>query len=435
MDNNGHNGTSCCALEDVLITSELRYRPAPKDFANENRALSTLAKALAESPGSIQSKLVDLVMQLCQADSAGISLLEAGPPEVFRWTAVAGEFAQNLNGTILRSSSPCGVVIERNETLLFRNSALYFPLLRATKPAICESLLAPFDVDGKPGGTVWAVKHHPEAHFNAEDARLLKSISHFAAAVHQSAETRKRAEHAREAMAELHPRLLQVSKMTAIGEIATGVANELSQPLTAIENYAHACKRMVEGSPSDLEDLSEVLDQLIVQARRAAETVWGLRRLVTTQPSEVAESDLNEAVKEVFEMLRFDARVRNVRVELSLAPQLPPVRIERTQIQHVVLNLVRNALEAVAGNPPDSREVVLETRGTADSLELCVSDNGPGLPQDVREFMGQPFFSTKSAGTGLGLSISHSIIRAHGGRLSYERNGAGGALFRIRLPL
>jgi two-component system, LuxR family, sensor kinase FixL len=118
---------------------------------------------------------------------------------------------------------------------------------------------------------------------------------------------------------------------------------------------------------------------------------------------------------------------------LRLAGDLRPVKIERTQIQHVVLNLLRNALEALE-SVRGTREVIIETYNTAEGLELSVSDNGPGLPQDVRERMFDPFFSTKASGTGLGLTISHSLIRAHGGRLVYEPCSAGGACFRIYLP-
>ncbi len=427
--------TAASRLEDVLITHELRCRPARKKFAAENRALLALAKELAEAPDHVQSKLTEVILELCQADSAGVSLLEAGPPEVFRWTAVTGGFAQHLGGSIPRHASPCEVVIERNEVLLFRDSELYFPLLRIIRPAVYESLLAPFDVEGRPGGAVWAVKHRPEGRFDAEDARLLKSISAFAAATYQAAQARARAERVRDTTATLHPRLLQVSKMAMIGEIASGVANELSQPLTAIGHYAQACKRLLSGPQGEVESLIGALDEINAQAQRAAETIGGLRRLAATGAPEALESNLNEAVEEVLELLRVNAQARNVRVGLRLATHLPPVKIERTEIQHVVLNLLSNALDVLVNNPRDSREVVIETQMTSDGAALTVSDNGPGLPENVRERMFAPFYSTKASGTGLGLPISHSIIRAHGGRLTYEQNAAGGACFRISLPV
>lgn len=162
-----------CRLEDVLITEELKRRAARKNFAAENRALTALAQELGNAPEAVQNRLTDLVLELCHADSAGISLLESqGGEDVFRWTAAKGAFSENLGGTIPRAASPCGVVIERNETLLFRDSELYFPLLRAAKPAIHESLLAPFYVDGRPAGTggeapsEWALRYggRPPAH-------------------------------------------------------------------------------------------------------------------------------------------------------------------------------------------------------------------------------------------------------------------------------
>lgn len=431
-----HPSTSSasCTLEDVLITDELRSRPARRNFAAENRALSVLANGLTAPPEAVLPTLTALALKLCHADSAGISLLESGPPEVFRWTAVVGALAQKLHGSIPRYESPCGVVIERNDIVLFRGSERYFPRLQGSDPALHECLLAPFDRDGSPRGTVWAVKHHPDGRFNAEDARLLKSLSRFAAAAYEANEARARAERTRDTAVALHPRLLQVSKMALIGEIASGVANELSQPLTAIGNYAQACKRLVSRLPTDPEGLGPALEEIAGQSRRAAETIEGLRRLVEAAGPERPESSLNDAVEEVLEVLRADARARRVHIDVRLAAEPLPIRIERTQIQHVVLNLVRNALEVLEGNPPDCREVVLETQATADGVELTISDNGPGLPEEARQRMFDPFFSTKAGGTGLGLPVSHSIVRAHGGRLIHERSSAGGARFRIRLP-
>lgn len=427
--------SSPCRLEDVLVTHELKRRPARKNFAVENRALATLARALAEAPEKLQATLVELVLELCHGDSAGISLLEAGPPAVFRWTAVAGRVAGHLGETVPLRGSPCGIVIERNELVLFRDGARYFPPLRGARPAVHECLLAPFAVDGKPGGTVWAVKHRRDGRFNAEDARLLRSVSGFAGAASRSAQARRRADYARDTTSALYSRLLQVSKLAMIGEIASGVANELSQPLTAIEHYAQACGRRLRREHGELASLSAAMEEISAQAQRASETIEGLRRLVAARPIEASECDLNETVEETLEMIRVDARTRAVRIELRLADRLPRIRIERTQIQHVVLNLLRNSLDALESNPRDRREVVLETQGHRESVELIVSDNGPGLPEDVRARMFSPLYSTKAAGTGLGLPISHSIVRAHGGGLDWQQSVTGGACFRIRFPL
>ena len=418
----------------MLITDELRSRPAPEDLAAENRALSALAMQLAEAPDKVQATLVEVILELCQADSAGISLLEAGPPEVFRWTAVGGEFAHYLGSAIPRDGSPCGFVIERNAVQLLRDGARYFPLLRSATPAVHECLLAPFDVEGRPGGTVWAVKHRPEGRFNAEHARVLKSLSSFAAVAYRAAQARVRAERARDTTVALHPRLLQVSKLAMIGEIASGVANELSQPLTAIHNYAQACRRLLDRPQADLDSLNAALEDISAQSRRAMETITGLRRLAAPRASEAQESDLNQAVQEVMEMVCVDARKREVRIDLRLATDLPRVRIERSEIQHVILNLVRNALEVLEGNPAHQREMRLETRTVPEcGVELVLSDNGPGLPEAVRGRMFAPFYSTKTNGTGLGLPISHSIILSHGGQMIYEPTSTGGARFTIRL--
>lgn len=424
-----------CTLDDVLITGELQRRPARRNPSAEIGALSALMDQLTGAPEAVQGKLTELVLTACHADSAGISLLEAGPPEVFRWTAVRGAFSANLGCTIPREESPCGVVLKRNEVLLFRDSERFFPRLRAVSPRSYETLLAPFDVDGRPGGTVWAIKHSPDGRFNAEDARLLRSVARAASAAHQAVRSRELAQKARDASLALHPRLVQVSKMAVLGEVAAGVAHELNQPLTAINNYAQACARLLKRPDTDVPTLLEAMQEISAQALRAGEIIRSLRELANTRPTQSARTDANATIAEVTELLQTEAGSRGVRMVLDLAQGLPPVRIEHAQLQHVVLNLARNAFEAMESVPVSAREVAIQTRPTAPGgVELIVSDTGPGLPASVRERLFDPFFSTKATGTGLGLPISHSIVRAHGGSLAYETRAAGGACFRILLP-
>src|SRR5688572_9769740 len=187
-------------LDQVLITGELDARPSrAPDFEAENRALSTLAEALATSPQTVLQKLAEIVLELCRAESAGISILEYnGDTPVFRWRAAAGAFSANIGGTMPRDASPCGTVIERNAVLLFDRAERHFTALRGVEPRIYENLLAPFQLDGRPAGTVWAIRHDPEGSFDREDARLLGSLARFAAAAYQTVIARERAEAARQ---------------------------------------------------------------------------------------------------------------------------------------------------------------------------------------------------------------------------------------------
>ena len=190
-----------CGVQDAIITDELARRPSkPADYKSENDALCGLAATMAAEPDEVLQHLVDLAKALTNADSAGVSLLEScGDQEIFRWVATAGEFRPHLNGTMPRDASPCGEVVSRRELMLFREPGRAFPELRAAKPTIHEGLLAPFEIDGRPAGTVWVIKHDPEGRFDSEDARKLQSLARFASAAHQLASSTRTARQAKEA--------------------------------------------------------------------------------------------------------------------------------------------------------------------------------------------------------------------------------------------
>lgn len=174
-------------VDDVLITAELANRPSrPPDYERENGALGLLAQEMAAHPRGVLQKCAELVVELCHADSAGISILEPeGAGGVLRWCAAAGAFAPNLHGTMPAEASPCGTVMERNCVLLFDKAERFFPTLRGVEPRIYENLLTPWHAEGKAVGTLWAIKHTPDGRFDAEDARILQSLARFAAAAFQ----------------------------------------------------------------------------------------------------------------------------------------------------------------------------------------------------------------------------------------------------------
>jgi len=235
--------------------------------------------------------------------------------------------------------------------------------------------------------------------------------------------------------AALHGRLLQVSRMATIGEMAAGVAHELNQPLTAIANYAQACDRLLQRPGVDPLELQEALREIVAQASRAGDIIRRLRTLARTQHSERVPADLNALVGEMSELVMSDARVHGVLLSMQLAQSLPPVLVDAAQIQHVILNFVRNSLEALASRPAPAGRLLIRTSLTPQrEAELAVIDNGPGLAPEVLKRLFDPFFSTKESGTGLGLAISNTIARAHGGSVGYRPNEPDGACFYILLP-
>lgn len=235
--------------------------------------------------------------------------------------------------------------------------------------------------------------------------------------------------------AALHGRLLNVSRMATIGEMAAGIAHELNQPLTAISNYARACERLLGRADADLAEVREALQQISVQTAHAADIIRQLRALTEGERVARARVHINDLVTELDDLMRTDTIVHGVQLSRDLAPDLPPVAVNAGQVQHVILNFVRNSLEALVTAPTANPCIVIRTQVTAaQEVELAVLDNGPGVPAQTRERVFHPFFSTKARGTGLGLAISSSIARAHGGSVGYRPNPAGGACFFLLLP-
>lgn len=233
---------------------------------------------------------------------------------------------------------------------------------------------------------------------------------------------------------ELRARLAHVGRLGTLGEMVSGIAHEVNQPLTAIANYASAVRRLLLSGQADTGELVGVLDKIGAQAERAGQVIRGLRNMTRKQESARQRLDVNALIVEVSRLIEFELRDSGRRLQLDLAPKLPAVSGDGVQIQQVVLNLIRNAIEAMNELAHGDSVVVASTAPTAAVIEISVSDYGPGLAPEVEERLFEPFFTTKSEGMGLGLSICKSIVAAHGGELIYRRAAKGGAEFIVRLP-
>lgn len=234
--------------------------------------------------------------------------------------------------------------------------------------------------------------------------------------------------------AELQARMLHVSRLATIGEMAAGVAHELNQPLTAIANYAQACERLLARPTADLEECRQALREITSQAVRASDIMRRLQTLAHSQEMHRTSMDLDALVKPIMGLVHSDARAHGVSCSLHLAPELPTVTVDPVQLQHVILNLARNGIEALESTrgPRDLR--ISAARSGDGEVEIAVSDTGPGLDAASAERVFDPFFSTRENATGLGLPISRTIAKAHGGSLGYRPNTPNGAVFFVRLP-
>jgi len=224
------------------------------------------------------------------------------------------------------------------------------------------------------------------------------------------------------------------ARVSAMGEMPSALAHELSQPLAAIAGYAQGCLRRLHAGTTDARDLKEALENIDLYARQSGEIVGRLRRFLRKSEPRRRPADINQIVREAAELANVEAQWRGVRLTLELTSDLPPVSVDAIQIEQVVVNLVHNAVEAIDAASPAERWVKVQTAcGTDGKVDIIVHDSGPGLPAHVLDRLFDPFFTTKPNGMGLGLSISRSIVEAHDGVLQALPDPAGGAVFRFSL--
>lgn len=230
-------------------------------------------------------------------------------------------------------------------------------------------------------------------------------------------------------------RMNEVARLASLGEMAGGIAHEINQPLTAISNYAQASLRLLALPEPELGDVRGALEQVSRQALRAGDIIRRLRNLLRKQEAFQEPVQIEDLVADVIGFCSGDARLNETRIRCHTQSGLPAVMVDKVQIQQVLFNLLRNAMEAVMVNNAGNRRIDIGCRRDADCIQILIQDNGTGVPADFVNRMFTPLQTTKSTGTGLGLAISKTIINAHQGDLRYRQDLGPGACFEIRLPL
>ena len=243
---------------------------------------------------------------------------------------------------------------------------------------------------------------------------------------------------------ELQSRLADLAhwqRIATVSDMVADLAHELSQPLGAIASFAQACRHRTSGlSGEGRDDVIDFSDQIAQQADRASRIVGRVRDFVRRADCPRAPADVNALVQELAILLQAEARSRDVRLELALADGLPRPAIDRLQIEQVVTNLARNAMEAAEAMPAPRRTVTIRTsRGSGDTsgdtVEVAVEDRAAGLDPERAERLFEPFRTSKAGGLGLGLWISRSIVEAHGGRIEAMPGAEEGTVLRFTLPV
>ena len=234
----------------------------------------------------------------------------------------------------------------------------------------------------------------------------------------------------------LRDRLAHVGRVSILGEMAAGIAHEVNQPLTAIASYAEACQRLIAADMLDSNELMHAMQQTASQAHRAGEVIRRLRNFAKQHETQRTIVNPNELIKDVVELTKIDTPHQQPELKLDLAERLPNVKADAVQIQQVLLNLIRNATDAVSGLPYENRSLVIRSvKASQDLIRIDVIDNGCGIKNADAKNIFNPFFSTKRSGMGLGLSICRSIIESHGGHLNFETRHNHGTKFFMTLPI
>jgi C4-dicarboxylate-specific signal transduction histidine kinase len=237
---------------------------------------------------------------------------------------------------------------------------------------------------------------------------------------------------------EAHRRSAEVAHMNrraGIAALSASIAHELNQPLGAILSNAEAAELLLDRQPLDVTLVKEMLTDIRQSDQRAADVITHMRELLRRDDSEPLEIDMNDVIRHVIELLAPEARQRGIAFSTALDSRRLSVRANSVHMQQVVLNLALNGMDAMRDVAPGNRRLTIQTALLDNAtVEVAISDSGPGLPVDMLKRVFEPFFTTKPEGIGLGLSIAHTIIERAGGSISAENRPTGGAVFRFSLP-
>jgi signal transduction histidine kinase len=227
----------------------------------------------------------------------------------------------------------------------------------------------------------------------------------------------------------------QVARLHTMGEIASGIAHELNQPLAAILSYNQACVRMLRESSPDLVSIEGAMKSMTDQAKRAADIIVRLRAFVSKRPAQVLPLDMRQVVQNALSLAEPWLRQSSVVVNVDTQADIPDVLADSVQIEQVALNLIRNAIEAMESTPAGRRVLTLELEHDRQAVKLFVRDTGPGVSEDMRKMLFHPFRTSKPDGMGLGLTICQSIAETYGGTVIENPSVPSGAEFQLILPI
>ncbi|GEM_PF-990355 len=379
----------------------------------------------------INERLQALLVMGCQRFDTAIGLvtcIEGQRYEVIHAIAPSDEIVRgdvfNLSDTYcdhtLKAQSPLG--FEHAAASRWREHPCYLKFKLETY------LGAQIQVGGEPYGTLCFSDYRPRAKlFSTVDQELIRLMARWAGAV---------IEQDRMAMAvqRQHTLLVHASRLNTLGEMASGLAHEINQPITAITLYTETCLARLQNGSFNPVEIRETLEKIAAQSTRTNAIIQHIRRFARQSKPQYLTVRIKDMLDGIDDFLRLEIRRHQVQLYQTIAPDLPAVLADPIQFQQVILNLIHNAVDAMSAST-EPRTITLFAHSDREMVEIGVKDTGPGIAADVLNQLLHPFFTTKPDGLGLGLSISQSIIEAHGGRLWATPNPGRGITFHFTLPL
>lgn len=424
-------------LSDLLITPELfRREPKAPDHAAENCALVALAREMSDHPRSLPQKLVEVAVQLCQAGSAGISLLRnEGGKEIFFWEALAGAYAPYVGGTTPRDFSPCGVTLDRGAPQLFFYPARLFEYFQAAEPPIVEGLIIPFYAGGRPLGTIWIVSHDEGRRFDAEDLRVMTSLAEFTGTALQVLSSL-------DAMTSAHAELEQAREVLQESdrrkdEFLATLAHELRNPLAPVRNSLHILRVQEDRAVQD--HALEVIDRQVQHLVRLVDDLLEVSR-ITRGKLELRKEpiELTPVLLSAVETSR--PLIETAGHELTIRLPDQPILLEGDPVRlaQLLSNLLNNAAKYTESGGSISLSAVRE----GDEAVIQVQDSGIGIAPDMLPRVFEMFIQVDGSqrrshgGLGIGLALVRTLVQMHGGRVEAHSPGPDqGSTFTVRLPV
>ncbi len=240
---------------------------------------------------------------------------------------------------------------------------------------------------------------------------------------------------AREQLLNQQAELARVMRLNTLGEMATGLAHELNQPLTAISNYLSGCERRIRNGRCSKDAMLEILGLAAEQTQRAGNILNEVKHFLKYENFETRDVDLNEVIDGVIKLFQAAGQNSGIKLVVELEERLPMVTANYVQLEQVLINLLRNGIDAMLAAGSESGELIIKSQQIDNGIAVSVRDQGNGISLAIKEQIFKPFFTTKKEGMGMGLAICRSIIESHGGSLYGENHKQGGSVFRFVLPI